>query len=60
MVELKKLRGKSILVNGANAVNDLLVLCPDLFSYPSIEQFYFRNILLRIQSLMQKFSKRTF
>ena len=40
MVELKKLRGKQVLVSGANAVNDLLVLYPDLFSYPSIEQVF--------------------
>lgn len=31
MVELKKLRGKQILVNGANAENDLLELYPELF-----------------------------
>ena len=40
MVELKKLRGKQVLVSGANAVNDLLVLYLDLFSYPSIEQVF--------------------
>lgn len=40
MVESKKLRGKQVLVNGANEVNDLLVLYPDLFSYPSIEQVF--------------------
>lgn len=40
MVELKKLRGKSILVSEGNVVNDMLLLYPDLFSYPSIEQVF--------------------
>ncbi|HRG49190.1 MAG TPA: hypothetical protein PLG41_23505 [Leptospiraceae bacterium] len=40
MVELKKLRGKSILVSEGNIVNDMLLLYPDLFSYPSIEQVF--------------------
>ena len=40
MVELRKLRGKSVLVIGSNVENDLLSLYPDLFSYPSIEQIY--------------------
>lgn len=40
MVELRKLRGKSVLVSGDNAENDLLELYPELFSYPSIEQIY--------------------
>lgn len=33
MVELRKLRGKSVLVSGGNAVNDLLFLYPNLFPY---------------------------
>ena len=40
MVELKKLRGKSILVSEGNVVNDMLLLYPELFSYPSIEQVF--------------------
>ena len=33
MQELRKLRGKSVLVSGGNAENDLLELYPELFSY---------------------------
>lgn len=40
MVELRKLRGKSVLVSGGNAENDLLELYPELFSYRSIEQIF--------------------
>ena len=40
MQELRKLRGKSIEVSGSNAVNDLLTLYPEIFSYPSIEQIF--------------------
>ena len=40
MQELRKLRGKSIEVLGENAVNDLLTLYPEIFSYPSIDQIF--------------------
>lgn len=40
MIELRKLRGKLILISGSNAINDLLVLYPELFPYKSVEQIY--------------------
>ena len=33
MIELRKLRGKLILISGSNAINDLLVLYPELFPH---------------------------
>jgi hypothetical protein len=40
MIELRKLRGKLVLISGDNAVNDILVLYPELFPYKSVEQIY--------------------